>query len=855
MVSIENNLRLVHWLKSFSRWDGWLVALGGGIVLLGWSFGNEMLKCILPGLVAMNPVTALGFILAGASLMCYWLAETKLAHKWKFGRAMACVLVVIGVLKLSEYIVGWHLAFDQILFQTQLQNDGTWFANQVAPNTAYNFLISGLTLWLLNSPIRGFSRGAQNLSLMLAFISLVPLVGYIYRASYLYSIGSYIPMALHTAMLFFLLALGLLLAQTDSGVVALFTSKTPGGAVARRLLPFAFGVPILLGALTIWVDKRKIYPGEFGITIVVVGSIAIFTGLIWWNAILLNRADCQRREVEEQLRKAHDDLELRVQKRTAMLNNVNTALQTQIIELQRAEEKIREQAELLNKAQDAMLVLDIHHRVVFWNKGAERLYGWTTEEVAGKNADELLFKDVPSRLKGYEAIFQTGAWTGELEQIRKTGQSATVESRWTLVNDEKGTPKGILIINTDITEKKNYELRLLRSQRMESIGNLAGGIAHDLNNALTPVIIGTQLLKDNKSGTDRNKLLDMISGSADRGAAMVKHILAFARGSKSQSQQVALSHLVNEIAKIIRDTFPKSILINVKLAKVLWNVSGDTTKLYQVLLNLCVNARDAMPQGGELTLSMDNMTLSQEIKSQSADIPPGCYVVLAVADTGTGIPPEVLPQIFEPFFSTKALDKGTGLGLSTVVGIVKNHNGFIQINSEVGKGTEFKIYLPISKSIEMDKSKEPEKALLVGHGELILIMDDEATVRQLAQTTLHNYGYRVLTAMGGVDGITTFDEYKHEIKLLVSDIDMPLLDGIVAIRAIRKLKPEIPVIITSGIRCDKDQLQRIDTTHLTTLEKPYTVEQLLNAVADGIRNAQGGSERSDEYHYCPGISI
>jgi signal transduction histidine kinase/ActR/RegA family two-component response regulator len=723
MVSIENNVRLTCWLKSLSRWDGWLVALGGGIVLLGWSFGNEMLKCILPGLVAMNPVTALGFIFAGASLMCYWLAETKPARTGACGRAMACVLVVIGTLKLGDYIFGWHLAFDQMLFRTQLRNDGTGFTNQIAPNTAFNFILSGLALWSLNSPVRRFSRWSQDLSLVLAFASLLPLVGYIYRASYLYSIGAYIPMALHTATLFFLLALGLLLAQTDSGVVALFISKTPGGEIARRLLPFAFAVPILLGALTLWMDKKEIYAGEFGITFIVVGSSAIFTGLIWWNAILLNRADYHRREAEEQLQKAHDHLELRVQERTAMLNNANTTLQTQIVELQKAEEKIREQAE-----------------------------------------------------------------------------------------------------------------QMLRAQRMESIGNLAGGIAHDLNNALTPIIVGTQLLKDNKSDTDRNRVLDMIFASASRSAAMVKHILAFARGSKSQTRQVPLSHLVKELTKIVHDTFPKSISINTNPGKELWNVSGDTTELYQVLLNLCVNARDAMPQGGQLTLNVENLTLGKETKSVFADIPPGDYMVLSVADTGTGIPPEVLPRIFEPFFSTKAPDRGTGLGLSTVAGIIKNHNGFIQIHSQIGQGTEFRIYLPASKSVDMDKSNEPEKILPVGHGELILLMDDEVTVRQLAQTTLQHYGYRVVTAMSGLDGITTFEEYEHEVKLLVSDTDMPLMNGIVAIRAIQKLKPEIPVIITSGAQRDENQLKRIDTTHLTLLEKPYTVEQLLNAVAIGLHN-------------------
>ncbi|MGP8019904.1 MAG: histidine kinase dimerization/phospho-acceptor domain-containing protein, partial [Limisphaerales bacterium] len=469
MVAVENDIRLTCWLKNFSRWDGWLVALGGGIVLLGWSLGNEMLMRILPGLVAMNPFTAMGFIAAGASLTCYWLAETKFAPMWQFGRVMGGALVIMGVLKLGGYLGVWHLGFDQMLFRTELQKDGTGFTNQIAPNTAFNFVLSGLALWFLHLPVRRFSRPSQNLSLALLFVSLVPLVGYIYQASFLYSIGAYIPMALHTALFFLLLGLGLLLAQTDSGVVALFTSQTPGGAMARRLLPFAFTVPILLGAVTIWLDRANIQQGEFGVTIVVVGCSANFTGLIWWNAILLNRADYQRRVAEEQLQQAHDDLELRVLERTAMLNDANAAL--------------------------------------------------------------------------------------------------------------------------------------FRSQRMESIGKLAGGIAHDLNNALTPVIMGTQLLKGDNSDAERNKLLETIFASANRGAAMVKHILAFARGAKNQSQQVPLSNLVKEIAKIIQDTFSKSILINANLGKDLWNVSGDATELYQVLLNLCVNARDAMPQGGELTLT------------------------------------------------------------------------------------------------------------------------------------------------------------------------------------------------------------------------------------------------------------
>lgn len=700
MGIVENDVRLTCWLKGFSRWDGWVLAFGGSVVLLGWSLGNEMLMRILPGLVAMNPFTALGFIAAGISLACYWWGRTKSTHSGEIGRAMGYLLVIMGVLKLGGYIGAWHSHFDQTLFTAELQKDGTGFKNQIAPNTAFNFVLAGFALCCLHLRGRGFSRRSQNLSLALLFVSLVPLIGYIYQTSFLYSIGAYIPMALHTAAFFILLSAGLLLAQTEAGVIALFTSKTPGGEMARRLLPFAFAVPLLLGGIAIWMDGIRFQAGQFGVTIVVVGSSAIFTGLIWWNAILLNRADYRRRLAEEQLQRAHDDLELRVQERTAKLNEANEAL--------------------------------------------------------------------------------------------------------------------------------------LRSQRMESIGKLAGGIAHDLNNALTPVIVGTELLKNSSSEAERSQLLETITASAKRGASMVKHILTFARGSSGQNQQVPVSNLVKEIAKVIQDTFSKGILLGVNVGKELWPVSGDVTELYQVLLNLCVNARDAMPQGGELTLTAENLTLGQKVKSEFTDIPAGSYVVLSVADTGTGIPPEVRARIFEPLFTTKTPDKGTGLGLSTVAGIVKNHNGFIQVRTETGKGTEFRIFLPKSKPVEAEKSEEPGKALPVGHGELVLLMDDEATVRQLTQTALQNYGYRVMTAISGLDGITTFDAHKDEIKILVSDTDMPVMNGIVAIEAIQKLKPGIPVIITSGVERDKEQLARIDQRHLTVLTKPYTVEQILIALANGL---------------------
>jgi two-component system, cell cycle sensor histidine kinase and response regulator CckA len=500
------------------------------------------------------------------------------------------------------------------------------------------------------------------------------------------------------------------------------------------------------------------------------------------------------------------------------------------------EEKNREQAALLDKAQDAILVTDVDDRVQFWNKSAERIYGWPAAAVIGRKAADLLPKEAARYAEARQLLLDKGSWTGELMVANRGGNELVVEGRWTLVRDEAGIPKSILIINTDITEKKALETKFLRSQRMDSIGALAGGIAHDLNNALAPVIMGAELLREAPDQGSREKFLDIITTNAQRATGLVKQILSFARGSGGQSGPVRLGDLTSEMAKMIQDTFSKSIRFSVNVPhKGLWIVRGDTTEFHQVLLNLCVNARDAMPEGGRLTLSAQNVTLDAAAAAAN-DAAPGRYVMISVADTGSGIPPEVLPRIFEPFFTTKKGDKGTGLGLATVAGIVKHHGGFIAIETESGKGTEFKIHLPAMDSAGIAEAAAKETVLPAGHGELILVIDDEESVRELTKTTLESYGYRVVTAQNGLQGIARFMENQEEIKLIITDTDMPQMDGMGAIRAIKEAKPDLPVIIASGSKRDPAELQKTDFVHLKYLEKPYSLDQLLLAVAAGLQH-------------------
>jgi PAS domain S-box-containing protein len=500
------------------------------------------------------------------------------------------------------------------------------------------------------------------------------------------------------------------------------------------------------------------------------------------------------------------------------------------------EERVRQQAALLDKAQDAILVTDMEGKVLFWNKSAERIYGWTACEMLGRKVGEILTTDLA---RGPEAnqLWEKGHWTGELTSANRGGTEVIVESRWTLVRDEQGIPKSILIIDTDITEKKALETKFLRSQRMDSIGALAGGIAHDLNNALAPVIMATELLRTCLDEPINEKFLDTIQTNALRATDLVKQILSFARGTRSQAGPVRIRDLMGEMGKMIQDTFRKSIVFSLKMAgKELWTVQGDATEIHQVLLNLCINARDAMPEGGRLTLSAENTTLDAP-EAAALGTTPGRYVKISVADTGTGIPPEVLPRIFEPFFTTKAEGKGTGLGLATVAGIVKHHGGVVAIATEAGKGTEFKIYLPALESADK-KEAEAEKVIMpAGHGELIIVIDDEQALLELTKAMLESFGYQVITATDGLQGVARFRELQNEIKLVITDSDMPHLDGQGVIRAIKELKPQTPVIIASGAKSsDTEEMRRRDGIRLKSLGKPYSLEQLLVAVDGGLHS-------------------
>ncbi|MFN4261418.1 MAG: PAS domain S-box protein [Gemmataceae bacterium] len=499
-------------------------------------------------------------------------------------------------------------------------------------------------------------------------------------------------------------------------------------------------------------------------------------------------------------------------------------------EARAAAERIRQQAALLDAANDAIMVRDLEERIMYWSGGAERLYGWTAAEAVGQRAVDLFYPESTADQEAAQrAVLDKEEWTGELRHVTKAGREIIVASRWTLLRDEEGRPKGKLILNSNITEKKQHEAEVLRLQRLESIGTLAGGIAHDLNNVLAPIMMSVDILKMKHNDPATLSILDILSNSTQRGADLIRQVLSFARGTPGQRHTLSLHPLVNELTKLLRQTFPRSIEVEMKVAEDTWHLSADATQIHQVLMNLCVNARDAMPDGGHLTIVTRNVMADAAFIHRHPEAQLGPYVCLSVCDTGAGIPPEIQERVFEPFFTTKNVGEGTGLGLPIVVGIVKAHGGFITLKSTVGAGSCFEVYLPADQPGAEQAQRQTLQDVCPGRGEMVLVVDDEPAIREIARSTLTAYGYQVMTATQGKEAVELYAQMGQNIHVVITDMIMPVMDGGATIRSLRTLNPQVRIIAASGLN---DSLPE-DPTQLGVadiLSKPFTAPILLQTI-------------------------
>jgi len=513
------------------------------------------------------------------------------------------------------------------------------------------------------------------------------------------------------------------------------------------------------------------------------------------------------------------------------------AIRHDITDQKSAIERVHRQSSLLDQTRDAIMVADLNQKIVFWNLGAEKLYNWSAEEAVGRDVCGLLCGGDHSLLESaINSLLTEDEWHAEAVNFTRENKSVTVISRWTLVRNEFGEPDYFLVVNSDVTKLKKAEKQLLRSQRLESIGTLAGGIAHDLNNVLSPIMLAVDMLQTDPDVPDSTQeWLSIIKENTERGAHLIRQVLTFARGSgDGVSEQVQISYLIKELVKVWKKTLRKSIRLEYRIANNLPLITADPTQIDQVLMNLVVNAKDAIPEtGGLIRLTADSFEVDKTFAAIYPDARPGPYLRVQVEDTGSGMEPEILERIWDPFFTTKAIGKGTGLGLSTTLSIVTGTGGFVTSYSEVGKGSIFCVYLPLSKSDKNESEPATKDYPTQGNNEIVLIVDDEEAIRRITKLTLENNGYRTLTASDGARAVEIFEK-SESIDVIITDMAMPGMDGTATIKAIREINADQKIIVCSGLTSYRE-LSDSGIVVDDFLTKPFTRNQLLASLARAIK--------------------
>ncbi len=499
--------------------------------------------------------------------------------------------------------------------------------------------------------------------------------------------------------------------------------------------------------------------------------------------------------------------------------------------LRESEERFRQVVESIH---EVFWMTDVEHReMLYISPGYEAIWGRSAEHLIDSPNAWVEAIHPEDRARVVEAM-RTRQVSGEYDEtyriIRPDGTVRWIRDRAFPVQREDGPVDRVAGVAEDVTERKLLEAQFLRAQRLEAIGTLAGGVAHDLNNILAPMLMAASLLKESVSSARDREMLQMVERSAERGADLIRQLLTYSRGVEGARVPLQPRHLLREVEGMIRETFPREITITFNLKKDLWSVVADATQIHQVMMNLCVNARDAMPDGGVLKVEARNVELSAEEAARWPGARPGPFVAIRFEDTGTGITPENLARIFDPFFTTKEVGKGTGLGLPTAFGIVSNHGGFITVESEVGAGSAFEIYLPAVLEPVEKAEAAAEAPARRGAGEVILVVDDEEPIREATRHVLVQSGYRVVTAVNGRHALTVFLAHRADVKLVITDVMMPEMGGGTLARALRVLAPDLKILATSGLEANRQHREFAALGATEVLPKPCGPAALLEAV-------------------------
>jgi two-component system, cell cycle sensor histidine kinase and response regulator CckA len=510
------------------------------------------------------------------------------------------------------------------------------------------------------------------------------------------------------------------------------------------------------------------------------------------------------------------------------LKSITEAVVIDITERRKAEDTIREQAMLLDQAQVGILVLDLHRNIRYWNKGAEHMFGYAPLEVVGRDVVKYLFGSIESENfeRAYKLTLQHSRWSGELQQMKRDGTMIVTDCRWTLVRNPRGEPAGILQVCTDITERKRLEMSFLKAQRVESIGIFASGIAHDIRNTLAPVLLGIDVLKRKLMDSQSRRLLKAIEMSAKHGSEMVYQVLSFVKGVEGKHVKLNPLKIMKDMTELLNHIVPGKIDVVTHISNTVSPVLGDATQLHQVLINLCTNARDAMPQGGKLAFSVENILVTKELTKKHPDAMEGSFVVFSISDTGVGVPEKDLLKIFEPFYTTKEFGKGTGLGLSISLGIVKGHKGFMTVESAEGKGTTFKLFLPVASAGKGETQEEFQQEY---HRQVMYVASSQEKCSQALLDGLEDSGYEPVLVIGKSQITKAFLQQKEKIRVIV-------LEGFYIheisnmVKTIEELEPESRIVVLAD-KYYLDELTGGDPKwpH-AVLILPVTIESLLEKI-------------------------
>jgi two-component system cell cycle sensor histidine kinase/response regulator CckA len=513
-----------------------------------------------------------------------------------------------------------------------------------------------------------------------------------------------------------------------------------------------------------------------------------------------------------------------------------------ITERKRAESELRQQAHIVETISDAVIVMDVDGNVTDWNPAAVRIFGYTKTEMLGRPLRLLNAPESEPELDRQvrDAFAREGRWAGEIPFVRKDGVHGVADVIVAVQRDAEGRASSIISVSRDVTERKRLEAQLQQSQKMEAVGRLAGGIAHDFNNMLTAVKAYTEfLLEDLDQADARRTDVQEIAKAADRAASLTRQLLAFSRKQVLQPRPLDLNDVVESMEKMLRRLIGEDVQIVTRLESDLQLVEADPSQVEQVIMNLAVNARDAMPQGGTLTIETRNVMLEHVDASWGID--PGAYTVLTMSDTGVGMDAATREQAFDPFFTTKPVGQGTGLGLSTVYGIVKQSGGHISVYSEPGHGSTFKVYLPQVSPADSAPILGPAMARFPRGSEAIVLVDDDEGVRAVSRRILQRAGYTVLSAPDGVEALRMIGEAGDQVQLLVTDVVMPGLGGRDLVAHVRDTYPDLRVLFVSGYTEEGVRRHGVLDPESAFLEKPFTAERLAQKVREVLDTPRASS--------------